>query len=78
MGRMMMYRDDYHKQDMLEYAYEIKKTACKIIEALEDGEQMSERGRYRGGNYRNNTYYRGGRYRDGWDDMDYRNGRYGD
>ena len=63
MGRTMMYRDDFDKQDMLEYAYEIKKTACKIIEALEDDEEMQKRTRYR------DMHYRG-------DDMDYRRGRY--
>ena len=68
MGRMMMYRDEYDKQEMLEYAHEIKKAACKLIEALDDGEQMSERGRYR-----DNT--RRMRMRDDWDDS--RDSRYG-
>lgn len=68
MGRMMMYRDDYDKQEMLEYAHEIKKAACKLIEALEDGEQMSERGRYR-------DNMRRMRMRDDWDES--RDSRYG-
>lgn len=63
MGRTMMYRDDFDKQEMLEYAHEIKKLACKMIEAFEDDEEMQKR-----------TRYRDMRYRD--DDMDYRRGRY--
>lgn len=71
MGRryMMETRDDMSKDEILEYAYEIKDVACKIIESLEGGE-MQERNRYRGGiSYRN-------RYRD--DEMEYRRGRYSD
>lgn len=71
MGRryMMETRDDMSKEEILEYAYEIKDVACKIIESIEGGE-MQERNRYRGGmGYRN-------RYRD--DDMEYRRGRYSD
>ena len=69
MGRryIMETRDDMSAEEILEYAYEIKDVACKIIESIEGGE-MQERNRYRGG-MSNRT-----RYRD--DEMEYRRGRY--
>lgn len=65
----MMYRDDFDKNEMLDHAYEMKKIACKMIEALE-GDEMSERNRYRDGmNYRRNM-----RMRDDWNERDSRYG----
>lgn len=67
--RTMMYRDDFDKQEILDHAYEMKKIACKMIETLE-GDEMSERNRYRDGmNYRRNMRMR--------DDYEERNSRYG-
>lgn len=72
-GRMtMMRRDDYDKDELLEYAYKVKENVCAIIEALE-GEDMQERNRYRD----DMRYQRGVRMRDEWD-MEPRRGRYSD
>ena len=70
MGRTIMYRDDFDKEELLEHAYKMKEIACAMIESLES-EEMSERNRYRDGM----GYRRGMRMRD---EMDYRRGRYSD
>lgn len=80
MAYIMEFRDESEKDELIEKMHKAKNAIMDACEALEeaDSNNMHERGRYRGGNYRNNmSYRRGGRYRDDWDEMDYRNSRYG-
>ena len=80
MAYIMEFRDESEKDELIVKMHKAKNAIKDACEALEeaDSNNMQERGRYRGGNYRNNMgYRRGGRYRDDWDEMDYRNSRYG-
>ena len=70
MGRTIMYRDDFDKNELLDNAYKMKDIACEMIEALEGEDEMKERNRYRDGM----SYRRGTRMRDEWRERDSRYG----
>lgn len=76
MGYVIEFRNESEKEDMIQKLHKAKKAVCEALEAMEDADNsMSERGRYRGGNYRDDMDYRRNvSMRD--DDMDYRRGRY--
>lgn len=62
-GFIIEYKEEEYNE-ILEKAKQAYKTICEVMEMLEEGNPIEERGSYRGGSYRSGGGYREGSYRD--------------